>query len=163
MEKETKLRKIKVLSYVFLALVFGVGVFFYSNIEIKKNNNAEIVSVIEPSRALTEKQDYSLEDELKVKIENRENGTMCFSTCSPYMIQTKKDDWIDYSSFECDKESVAEKCIDPNQLKVFGIKLNEMSLESAIHRLVIPVCIGCTIGEQFRVDKIIYSNEFKIK
>lgn len=157
MEKETKLKQIKVLSYVFLAFIFIVGIFFYSKIE-QNNVSAEII------KALTEKQSYSQVDELKVEIENEEGRTVCFSSCYPYMMQQiKGNGWTDYSYPQCEKENIVETCIDSNQLKAFAITLNEMSLESAVHRLVIPVCIGCAIGEQFRVDKIIYSNEFEIK
>jgi hypothetical protein len=156
MEKETKLRKIKVLSYVFLAFVFIIGIIFYSKIE-KNNASAEII------KAFTEKNNYSVSDELKVEIENKESQTVCFSSCYPYIIQIKKDTWDNYSYPQCDKENVAETCINPNQSKAFAIALNEMSLEPTMHRLAIPACIGCAIGEQFRVDKIIYSNEFEIK
>lgn len=160
MEKGTKLINIKVLSYIFLVFVFIVGAYFYSKIS-DKGFSAELA---EPIQALTEKQDYSLIDELKVKIENEENQVICFSSCTPYVIQVKNDtNWSNYPSPQCDKGTTAQTCIEPNQLKAFAINLNEMSLEPAKHRLAIPVCVGCAVGEQFRVDKILYSNEFEIK
>lgn len=165
MEKETKLTKIKVFSYVFLVLVFVMAAFFYFKVEQKNittnpyvnNRAAELVA------ALTEKPDYLQMEELKVEIENRENNVMCFSSCYPYAVQTKSNGWSNYAYSQCDKENVAEDCVYPNQSKAFAIPLSEMFLEPATHRLVIPVCVGCAIGEQFRVDKIIYSNEFVIK
>lgn len=160
MEKETKLKQIKVFSYVFLALVFIVGIYLYFRVEPK---NTSINKPLEMVNALTEKQDYLQTDELKVEIENREGRVMCFSSCYPYAVQTKNNGWNNYSYSECEKANVADTCIEPNQLKAFGIPLSEMFLEPATHRLAIPVCVGCAVGEQFRVDKIIYSNEFVIK
>jgi hypothetical protein len=156
MEKGTKLKKIKVLSYVFLTFVFVVGIVLYSNLELSNRASAEIL------KALTEKQDYSKTEELKVGIENKEGKVICFSSCYPYVIQTKNNSWDTYSYSECDKENITEICISPNQSKAFAIPLNEISLKSSIYRLAIPVCLGCAIGEKFRVDKIIYSNEFEI-
>lgn len=165
MEKETKLVRIKVFSYIFLSLVFVAAIFFYLKIEQKNittnpYTNSKVAEVV---AALIEKPDYLQTEELKVEIENRESKVMCFSSCYPYEIQTKKDGWNNYAYSKCDRENVAEDCVYPNQSKTFGIPLSEMFLEPATHRLVIPVCVGCAIGEQFRVDKIIYSNEFVIK
>lgn len=156
MEKEAKLKNIKVFSYVFLVFVFVAGIFFYSQID-KNGPSAEIVKVF------TEKNDYFQNEELKVEIVNSEREVICFSSCYPYVIQTKKESWDIYPYSKCEHENVAEICISPNQVKAFAISLNEMFLEPATHRLAIPACVGCAIGEQFRVDKIIYSNEFEIK
>ncbi len=156
MKKKTKLKEMKVLSYVFLAFVFIIGIIFYSKFE-KSSFSIEKVKVF------TERNDYSQADELKVEIENKESKTICFSSCYPYMIQVKNNGWDNYFYSDCGKENIIETCIDPNQLKAFAITLSEMFLEPAMHRLAIPACIGCAIGEQFRVDKIIYSNEFEIK
>jgi len=165
MEKETKLTKIKVFSYVFLALVLIVAAFFYFKSWQKNTvtNPYANDKVAEVMAALLEKNDYFQNEELKVEIENRENNVMCFSSCYPYEMQTKKNGWSNYAYSECGKENIAQDCVYPNQSKAFGISLSEMFLEPATHRLVIPVCVGCAIGEQFRVDKIIYSNEFVIK
>jgi len=157
MEKEAKLKKIKVFSYVFLALVFIAGIVIYSNLESNNKVSAEI------AKAFTEKSNYSHGDELKVEIKNKEGKNICFSSCYPYVIQTKNGTWNNYSYSECSKDNIAETCIEPNQSKAFAIILNEMFLKTSVHRLAIPACIGCVIGEQFRVDKIIYSNEFEIK
>jgi len=156
MEKEAKLKIIKVFSYVFLVFVFVAGMFFYSRMD-KNGPKAEIV------KAFTEKNDYLESEELKVEIVNNESEAICFSSCYPYVIQAKHNSWDLYPYAQCEKENIAETCIPAGQLKAFAISLNEKFLESAIHRLAIPACVGCAIGEQFRVDKIIYSNEFEIK
>lgn len=155
MEKEAKLKKIKVVSYVFLVFVFIVGVFFYSQID-NESSSAEIAKVF------TEKGNYTQAEELKIEIVNDESETICFSPC-PYAIQVKKQGWEVYNHFQCQGGGIIETCVSPGELKAFAISLNGMFLEPAIHRLAIPVCLGCAIGEQFRVDKIIYSNEFEIK
>jgi len=156
MEKETKLNIIKVFSYVFLTFIFIVGMFFYSQIN-KNGPSAEIVKVF------TEKNSYSQTEELKVEIVNSESEAICFSSCYPYVMQTKNNGWDIYHYPQCEKENIAETCIPSGQLKAFAISLNETFLDVTNHRLAIPVCVGCVIGEQFRVDKIIYSNEFEIK
>jgi hypothetical protein len=156
MKKETKLKTIKVFSYVFLAFAFVAGIYFYSQID-KNGPSAEI------AKAFTEKNDYSESEELKVEIINNESETICFSSCYPYVMQAKHNSWDLYSYPQCEEDNIAETCIPPNQLKAFAISLNGMFLEPTMHRLAIPACVGCAVGEQFRVDKIIYSNEFEIK
>lgn len=156
MAEETKLRKIKVFAYILLTFVFITGIALYLKIE-----HGCVSSEI--SKALTEKNGYSKADELKIEIENKESKAMCFSSCYPYVIQTKKGDWSNYEYPECNKENIAETCIQPGQSKAFEISLSGMFLRASMHRLAMPACIGCAVGEQFRVDKIIYSNEFEIK
>ena len=104
-----------------------------------------------------------LDDVAKVEIINNESETICFSSCYPYVMQAKHNSWDLYSYPQCEEDNIAETCIPPNQLKAFAISLNGMFLEPTMHRLAIPACVGCAVGEQFRVDKIIYSNEFEIK
>jgi hypothetical protein len=157
MFEEIKFRKIKIFAYVFLAFVFVAGIVLYNNL----NNNGKISAGL--SEALLEKNNYSVTDELKVEIKNKEDKRMCFSSCYPYVMQTKNVNWDIYSYPQCDKENIAETCIEPGQLKAFAILLNAMPLRSAVHRLAIPACLGCAIGDQFRVDKIIYTDEFEIK
>lgn len=158
MAEEIKFRKIKIFSYILLAVVFIAGIFLYLNMDAGQGS-AESGSII----ALIDKYDYSHADKLRVEIENKEGKSICFSSCYPYVLQMKNIGWNDYSYSGCEEQNVAEICIDPGQLKAFEIPLNEISLKPAVHRLAIPACIGCAIGEQFRVDKIIYSSEFEIK
>jgi len=148
-----KITKSRVFAFVFLVLILAGGTALYLN----------FLKDRESIKALTEKKRYSANEELKVKVENNSEKKVCFSSCYPFLIQTKGDGWNNYNYPNCDKENVAESCIDSKGLKAFGISLSEMYAEPALHRLAIPACIDCAMGEQFRVDKILYSNEFEIK
>jgi regulatory protein YycI of two-component signal transduction system YycFG len=143
----------KVIIFVCILLVLVLLGAFYLNSKTDK----ESVEII------TEKKAYSVNEELKVEIKNNTSDKICFSSCYPYMMQVKNNDWSDYSYSDCDKDNVVENCIDSNSLKAFGISLSEMFLESAPYRLAVSACIGCAVGENFRVDEIIYSNEFEVK
>jgi hypothetical protein len=157
MSEEIKFKKIKIFVYVFLVFVFVAGIVLYINL-----NNRDIVKA-DLSEALLEKNSYSATEELKVEIKNKENEKMCFSSCYPYIMQIKTADWDVYPYPQCDKENFAEICIESGQSKAFAIPLNMLPLKSAIHQLAIPACLGCASGDQFRVDKIIYTDEFEIK
>jgi hypothetical protein len=152
MSKTTKLTKSQVFALALLVLILLGGVAFFNYLKNK-----------EPIKAVTEKKTYSTADELKVEIKNNTESKVCFSSCYPYLMQIKEGTWNDYKYPSCDKENVAEVCIEPKNLKAFAISLSETFVKPALHRLAIPACLGCVLGEQFRVDKILYSNEFEIK
>ena len=143
----------KLLMFVsaFLLLVFAGVAFLY----FKATPKDYSVSVV------TEKGKYANGEELKVEIDNNEGDSICFSSCYPYFMQiVKGGNWQNYKYSDCQKDDVVEKCISSKDLKAFGITLD--SVQSAIHRLAIPACIGCSVGDKFRVDKVFYSNEFEI-
>lgn len=148
-----KLTKLRVFAFVLLIFIFLFGVVLYFQYGLKK----------EPIEAFTEKKSYSVSDELKVEIKNNMKDKVCFSSCYPYLMQTKDGGWENYNYSQCDEQNKVEACVDSNGLKAFAISLKEMFIQPALHRLAIPACIGCAVGEQFRVDKILYSNEFEIK
>lgn len=137
---------------ILLVLIVIAGIFYFYKFSYQK----ESVSI------LTQKKDYAMNDELKLKIENGMDNKICFSSCYPYYIQEKQNGWNAYSYPECGQENVVSNCVDPKTAKAFGITLNDFSLGGDGHRLAIPACIGCVIGEKFRVDKIFYSNEFEV-
>lgn len=139
--------------FVLLIFIFLSGVALYLQYGFKT----------EPIKAFTEKKTYSAGEELKVEIKNNTKKTVCFSSCYPYFMQTDGGSWGNYAYSECGKANLVEACVDSNGLKAFGISLNEEFVKPVMQRLAIPACIGCAIGEQFRVDKILYSNEFEIK
>jgi hypothetical protein len=149
------LTKVIIFVGVILVLILLGGLVVYFNFKTK----------VEPEsvKIITEKKEYSVSEELKVEIKNDTNDKICFSSCYPYMMQVKNNGWNDYSYADCGEENVVENCIDSNSLKAFGISLSEMFLESAPHRLAVSACVGCAIGEKFRVDEILYSNEFEVK
>jgi hypothetical protein len=147
-----KLTRLRVFSFALLFFVFLLGVVLYFN----SGENKELI------KAFTEKKRYSASEELKVEIKNNTENKICFSSCYPYFMQTDEGRWGNYAYPQCEKENVVETCIDPSDLKAFAISLNQMFVKPALHRLAIPACVGCALGEEFRVDKILYSNEFEI-
>lgn len=155
MAEAKKSVNLKVFAYVFLILVFIAGVFIY----IKMDNAGASKATI---AAFTEKNTYSLNDELKVQINNDESQRICFSSCYPYVVQSRDGSWDNYPYPACESNNVADTCVEPGETKAFAISLGEMFLEPKMNRLALPACVGCALGEQFRVDKIIYTNEFQI-
>ena len=113
---------------------------------------------------ITDKTEYNLEDVLKVKIKNNfTKNNICFSSCHPYYIERQNDErWQTYPYLDCEYSNLVNKCIDPGQIKAFEFTLPS-SIDEEIHRLAIPVCIGCGIKQPFQEHKIFYSNEFIIK
>jgi len=109
-----------------------------------------------------DKEDYKIEDALKVNIENNLDEKICFSSCYPYYIEEKDgEEWksIPYSS--CTADNLVEKCINSKETKTFESILP--SIEAGVYRLAISVCTQCNIGETFKEEQWFYSDEFIIK
>jgi len=105
---------------------------------------------------------YSKNESLRLKIKNNFlNKEFCFSSCFPYFLEKKNDDWNEYSYAECPFPDRIEKCIKPRQLKAFIINLPQT--EEGLHRLSIPACYNCNIGQVFHEDTRFFSDEFRIK
>jgi len=109
---------------------------------------------------LTDRTEYKIGDPLKVKIENKGDDKLCFSSCYPYYIEKKNGGWKSYNYIACSQDNKVERCIDPKEVKAF--ELTVPPIEKGEHRLAIPACVGCQIQEEFESDKWFYSNEFKI-
>lgn len=110
---------------------------------------------------LTDKKEYSPGDLLKVKIQNKENQKICFSSCYPYYIQKKSGNWQNYIYEDCDKEDLVESCIEPKSVKSF--ELTVPVLKKGENRLSILACIGCNVKEKFKGQENFFSNDFTIK
>lgn len=110
-----------------------------------------------------DKGEYQTGDALRVKIENNLKGNICFSSCYPYYIQKQKKngDWENYRYVDCPKENIAEKCVDPKQIKAFELTLPKV--EEGFHRLAVSACLGCRFNEEFKEDQKFYSNNFIVK
>lgn len=108
-----------------------------------------------------DKGEYETGDALRVKIENNLKGNICFSSCYPYYIQKKNDNWENYRYVDCSKENITEKCVEPKQIKAFELTLPE--IEEGFHRLSISACVGCHFNEEFKEDQKFYSNDFIVK
>ena len=110
---------------------------------------------------VTDKDSYAKgKDVLKVKIENTSSEKVCFSSCSPFYLQKKDDDYDGFDYNKCSQD-VVETCIDPSEIKAFAINLPPRV--EGEYLLAIPACVGCNVQQTFREDQKIYSNEFVIK
>jgi hypothetical protein len=109
----------------------------------------------------TNRTDYRDGEKLKVTIKNTLNENICFSSCYPYYMEKKNDNWESYDYGICDKENINEVCIEPDEVKAFEIDL--VLVEKGPHRLALPACLGCNVGDYFREIKRFYSNEFIIE
>ena len=113
------------------------------------------------TKAVTDKEEYQIGGDLKVKIENDSAKSICFSSCYPYYFEKKRIGWKAYPYIECPYSDLAAVCVDPKQVKAF--ELDIPGLEKGDHRLAIPACVGCSLNEAFRKDQWFYSNGFIIK
>ena len=109
----------------------------------------------------TDKTEYEPGGILKVKIKNNFPEQICFSSCYPYLLESKNENWESYKYAECQKFDGNGHCIKAGDLKAFELTLPEDI--RGIHRLVIPVCLGCKIEDPFKEYTRFYSNEFIIK
>jgi hypothetical protein len=96
-----------------------------------------------------------------VKIKNNFGRQICFSSCYPYFLEKKNEKWESYKYAECQKFDGNGHCITAGDLKAFELTLPEGI--KGIHRLAVPVCIGCKSQDPFKETTRFYSNEFTIK
>ncbi len=132
---------------IFFAIIFWMG---WKGYQLEKG----WVSVV------TDKTEYEAGGNLRVKIKNNFPRQICFSSCYPYLLENKNEDWEDYKYVECQEFNGNDYCIKADGLKAFELALPQEI--KGIHRLAIPVCIGCKNEDSFREDKIFYSNEFLV-
>lgn len=110
---------------------------------------------------LTDRQEYKAGESLRVRIDNKSKETICFSSCYPYYIQKKGAGWESYRYVECPEEDLAEKCVEPKQVKAFELTLP--AIEQGPHRLAISACLGCHFQENFKEEQKLYSNQFIVE
>ena len=110
----------------------------------------------------TEKSEYKKGVSIIVKIANETNRNICFSSCYPYYLEKKNGQWKSYLYDNCPRLDLTGNCIRPKGEKLFQIEDLSYAKEG-LHRLAIPVCLGCNLVENFKESKRFYSNEFLIK
>jgi hypothetical protein len=110
----------------------------------------------------TNKGEYKKGESIIVKIENKTNKQICFSSCYPYYLEKKNGNWKSYPYDNCRKLDLTTSCIRVGGEKSFLIEDLSYAQEG-IHRLAIPLCIDCNLVENFKEGKRFYSNEFLIK
>lgn len=143
-------RPTKILIWV-LAIVILIGILLFWR-------NYQAVGSVSIQ---TDKSEYQGGDILKVKIKNNFRKSISFSSCYPYYLERKNENWESYNYGDCQKDNENWYYIDPQKERAFEINLSNVS--GGLHRLVIPICIGCKDKEPFREDKRFYSNEFLVK
>lgn len=112
--------------------------------------------------AMTDKEEYSEGETIKIKIRSYFlNKEVCFSSCYPYFLEKQARDWKPYRYEQCFFPDRIERCVKPGELVAFAIPLPSVS--DGLHRISIPICQGCHIGEEFRENIRFYSNPFRIK
>lgn len=110
---------------------------------------------------VTDKSSYVDGTSVMVNIRNNSGDKVCFSSCYPYYMEKKAAGWVAYDYGDCRKKDEASKCVQARQIKTFRINLAQA--DKGLHRLRIPACVGCEIGQDFRADKVFYSNLFEVK
>ncbi|PIR02182.1 MAG: hypothetical protein COS24_02490 [Candidatus Nealsonbacteria bacterium CG02_land_8_20_14_3_00_34_20] len=114
-------------------------------------------------RIITDRSEYSKNGILRINVKNKLPESVCFSSRYPYYLQKKEGVWKNYQYGEAQEEDIAAFCIKGGDLKGFGIYLFSYDIKSAVHRLVLPACIGCKEGDSFNPEKTFYSNQFRIQ
>ena len=115
----------------------------------------------EAINVLTDKEEYTLGENLRVKIDNNTRDKFCFSTCYPYFFEKKDGEWTSYEYAECPEQDMVDSCVNPKEVKAFELTIPPV--EKGIHRLMIQACVGCISNELFKKEKELISNQFIIK
>jgi len=108
----------------------------------------------------TDKKEYGSNEALTMTVKNNLTNSICFSPCSLGLLEKKNGQWEIYNYEECKKPDECLERIESNQVKSFEFDI--YAIEPGLHRINLPTCIDCQIGEVFREDQIFYSNEFTI-
>jgi len=98
---------------------------------------------------------------LRIKIRNLSLNRLCFSSCYPYYLERKVGEWKSYNYQDCPDSDLVERCIEPGKTKAFEIILP--TVKEGPHRIAVPICENCKIGEEFKETERFYSNEFEIR
>jgi len=146
----SKRKKILILIGIFVVFIFVLG-----------------ISLVIQSRQVnvgTDKTEYLKSENLRLTIKNnlKEKENICFSSCYPYYLERKDRKWEFYPYGECQRTDLIERCIEPADSKTFEINLSSW-VKEGLHRIRLPICINCKIGDEFKESKRFYSNGFTIK
>lgn len=151
-----KVKKNLIILIGFILLIIAIGMIF--SLEKNKSEKNSLV-------AITHRNEYQMEEKIIVNIENKFKKRVCFSSCAPYTLENKENNWKDYfDPSYCTESNINKFCLEPLQVKAYEIDLRAVpDLKKGIHRIGLSVCIDCKGNESFREDKRFYSNEFSIK
>lgn len=111
----------------------------------------------------TEKPEYIYGEDPTIIIENNLSDKVCFSSCYPYYLERKEgQEFKVYQYTDCPEADLVEVCIEVGGVKRFKMLLDKL-VDKGLHRVAVPVCVGCAFQEVFKGDESFYSNEFEIK
>ncbi len=104
-----------------------------------------------------EKDTYSRDEMVRVKIWNLTSRRVCFSSCYPFYFWRNKNGnaWERLEYEECPFENRAVKCLAPLQVKAFEID-NLHYLDPGKYSLNFTTCEGCREGESFSLQDANY-------
>lgn len=108
------------------------------------------------------KQIYSKGEQVRITVRNNTLEQICFSSCYPYYLQRKDEDWKSYNYPDCPEKNLSIPCITSGETKQFEFTLEE-SLPSELHRIAIPIDKNGERGEEFGENKKVYSEPFDVK
>ena len=113
-------------------------------------------------KVVTDKNEYEIGDDLRVKIENGSNKKVCFSSKNSYYLEKKGESgWSSYFNSNQAAGDLIQTCVDSESVKAFGLEL--LIDDGGEYRIAIPLCANCDLQEAFKEDLRLYSNEFTIK
>lgn len=108
----------------------------------------------------TEKTEYGLGEAPTMTIRNNLASNICISSCYPYYLEKNNGEWNSYLYEECKEPDLVEMCIESNHAK--SLELIISATDSGLHRIAVPFCVNCQVGEKFEENERFYSNEFTI-
>lgn len=109
----------------------------------------------------TQKEAYSEDEPIAIRIENRINREFCFSACYPYFVEEKtQGGWVRYEYEDCSKEDRVETCIEGKDIRHFETEFE--IFKQGTYRLAVPACVSCSKDQPFKYDVWFYSNSFEI-
>jgi hypothetical protein len=152
-----KIKNKKIFKTVLFVLLFILIFIFFLLIRnwiIWKKYEVQNVAVY------TDRARYQEEETLRLKINNESQDVLCFSNFFPYFLEKKEGEkWTLYRYVPLQNKDLIVKCMAAGEIKAFETVLFG---GKGIHRIAIPFCANCKIGNEFKANKIYHSNEFII-
>jgi len=97
----------------------------------------------------------------QLKIENYLGASICFSTNVPYYLEKKVgEEWKEYKCLELGGKDIITKCMNPEDIRAFELI---SPIGKGFHKIAIPVCLDCKLGQEFKESERFYSDLFVIK
>lgn len=151
MSKISNKIKIFLILVIVVILISGfLGVKKWKGIE----NNQEVIITLY-------NQVYQQGNNPQLKIENYLGASICFSTNNPYYLEKKVgEEWEEYKYFGIEDEDIITKCMNPEDIKAFELI---SPIRKGFHKVAIPVCLNCELGQKFKESQRFYSDLFVIK